>query len=326
MSSDESSNANASESATSDRRDAVREKAQLVQVTQARSRRIRTATLVSAVVAVVVVTAVVVTWAVSSAASRPMVSPANITDDGFVITTVSGVATEAAPGDVDATPTPEPSGSASADATPSPTPTPTDQPVVDIRVYVDYLSSGSRDFQVANVAQLSKWVDEGAATLTYYPVAMLTAKSNGTKYSVRAASAAACVGTSSPATFFAFNNALLTQQPEVDSDGLSDAELADIAIATGADSPKVVRACIEEQKYVAWAKAATERALQGLPDTDGVALTGAPMVLVNGVPYVGALDDPAEFAQFVLTIASEAFYKETASPTPTPSATPSATP
>jgi protein-disulfide isomerase len=155
---------------------------------------------------------------------------------------------------------------------------------------------------------------------------MLTAKSNGTKYSVRAASAAACVGTYSPATFFAYNNALLSQQPGVDSDGLTDVELADIAIASGSDSPKVVRACIEEQKYVTWAKAATERALGGLPGTDGVALTGAPMVLVNGVPYVGALDDPAEFAQFVLTLASEAFYKETASPTPTPSATPSATP
>ena len=34
------------------------------------------------------------------------------------------------------------------------------------------------------------------------------------------------------------------------------------------------------------------------------------MILVNGTPYVGALDDPKEFAQFVLTIASDAYYKE----------------
>ena len=99
-------------------------------------------------------------------------------------------------------------------ATPTPTPAATDQPVVDIRVYVDYLSTGSHDFQVANVQQLSKWVTEDAATLTYYPVAMLTAKSNGTKYSLRAASAAACVATHSPDTFFAFNNALLAEQPD----------------------------------------------------------------------------------------------------------------
>jgi protein-disulfide isomerase len=152
---------------------------------------------------------------------------------------------------------------------------------------------------------------------------MLTAKSNGTKYSLRAAAASACVATHSPDTFFAYNNALLTQQPDVDSDGFTNVELADIAIATGSDAPKVVRGCIEEEVYTAWAKATTEKALERLPDTDGLALTGAPMVLVNGAPYVGALDDPKEFAQFVLTIASDAYYKEaSATPTPTPTPTP----
>ena len=62
--------------------------------------------------------------------------------------------------------------------------------------------------------------------------------------------------------------------------------------------------------------------VQRLPDTDDVALTGTPMVLVNGTPYVGALDDPKEFAQFVLTIASDAYYEATPSPTPTPTPTP----
>ena len=48
------------------------------------------------------------------------------------------------------------------------------------------------------------------------------------------------------------------------------------------------------------------------------------MILVNGTPYVGALDDPKEFAQFVLTIASDTYYKESGAtpPTPTPTATP----
>jgi hypothetical protein len=79
-----------------------------------------------------------------------------------------------------------------------------------------------------------------------------------------------------------------------------------------------VRACIEDQDYASWAKTATERALDSLPDTDGLSLTGTPMVLVNGVQYVGAMDDPKEFAQFVLTVASDAYYDETPSPTPTP--------
>jgi len=79
-----------------------------------------------------------------------------------------------------------------------------------------------------------------------------------------------------------------------------------------------VRSCIENQDFASWARSATERALKGLPDTKDVALTGTPIVLVNGMEYVGALDDPKEFAQFVLTSASDAYYK-----TPEPSETPS---
>ena len=97
--------------------------------------------------------------------------------------------------------------------------------------------------------------------------------------------------------------------------------MADLAIASGASTPKVVRACIEEEDFAGWAKSATDRALAGIPGTDDVALTGTPMILVNGTQYVGALDDPAEFSQFVLTIASDSYYK-TASPPPTPTPTP----
>lgn len=304
------------------RREAVREKAQQVQAKQSRARVARRVALGVGVVAVVAVTATVVTWAFASTAGKPQLSPANISDDGFTVTSVSGVAIESTTGsapDDAASATPVPSGAA--------TPNPTAAPAVDIRVYVDYLSSGSREFQLANVAQLSKWITQDAATLTYYPVSMLTAKSNGTKYSLRAASAAACVATHAPDSFFAFNDALLRQQPAVDADGLTDDELATLAIASGAPDPKVVRSCIETESFASWAKGATDRALQGLPDTDAVALTATPTVLVNGMPYVGALDDPKEFAQFVLTIASDAYY-QTASPTPTaaPSATAAPTP
>lgn len=306
MSSDDPSNA----PSPSERRDAVREKAQQVHARQRRARRIRAVVISLVAVVVVAVTASIVTWVVSSDASQPTLSPSNMADDGFAVTSVAGVALSS---DVqqDATPSPSPSD--------EPEPTPTELPVVEIRVYVDYLSTASRDFQVANVQQLAKWVSEDAATLTYYPVSMLTAKSNGTRYSLRAAGAAACVGAHSPETFFAFNNALLAQQPEVGTAGYDDSELASMAIASGAQNPKTVRECIEEGEYRAWAQAATERALEGLPGTD-IALTGTPTVLVNGSPYVGSLTDPKEFSQFVLTLASDAYYQAT--PTPTPTAEP----
>jgi protein-disulfide isomerase len=310
-----------------DRREAVREKAQQVQARQSRARVIRRVSVGIGAVAIVAVAAVVVTWAFTSSASKPQLQPANVADDGFVVTSVSGVVgapAADAPGADAAAPSATATPAAAApETTPTPAPTSTGHPPVEIRVYVDYLSSGSRDFQTANTPQLAKWVAQDAATLTYYPVAMLTAKSNGTKYSLRAANAAACVATHSPDKFFAFNNELLKKQPSVDSDGMSDADLASLARALGVDSPKVVENCIEDGSFSTWAKNATDRALKSIPDADGISLTRTPTVLVNGVEYVGKLSDPKEFAQFVLTVASDSALK---TPTPTPSDTASATP
>ena len=255
---------------------------------------IRTVAIAVAVAAIVAVTAIVVTMTVGSAASKPLLDPANVTNDGIAVTSVTGTGIPdgtAEMGEAGETPVPAETPAAA----PTPDASATAQPAVDIRVYVDYLSPGSREVQLANAPQLSTWVTQGAAQLSYYPVAMLTSKSNGTKYSLRASSAAACVATHSPDSFFAFTHALLEQQPEVDA-RLADTELADLAIASGASSPKVVRACIEDEDFAGWAKTATDRALAGIPGTDDVALTGTPMILVNGAPYVGALDDPAEFS------------------------------
>jgi protein-disulfide isomerase len=298
-----------------DRREAVREKAQKVHAKQTRARRIRAGIIGVGIVAVVAVVAVSVTWAVTSTTSTRALTPAAAKADGFPVTAVGGVVV-AAEGVGDSTSL---EAGATATATPEPTPVATEAPEIEIRVYVDYLSTGSAEFQLANAPQLSTWVEEGAVSLTYYPVAMLTAKSNGTKYSLRAAAASACVATHAPEAFFAFNNALLSQQPDVDADGYSDTELADIAQASGVSSPKVVRGCIENGDFLAWAKKATERAVEEIPGTDGEQLTGTPLVLVNGSVYVGALDDPKEFAQFVLTIDSDAYYQ---TPTPTPTPTP----
>ncbi|WP_299087271.1 thioredoxin domain-containing protein [uncultured Microbacterium sp.] len=315
MSSDDNSSAPASRSS----REAVREKALQVQAQQSRARVLRRSALIAGLVAAVAVVAVVVMWAIGSTAGRPQLSPANTTADGFVITDVSGLA----PAQAEMT---DP-GAATPDATTegeaNPTPTATDAPaVVDIQVYVDYLSPGAREWQLANSAQLASWVGEGAVALRYHPVSMMTAKSNGTKYSLRAAGAAACVANYEPATFFKFHTALLTQQPEVDSDGISDDKLADLAIASGAEDPKQIRACVQDGAFTTWVKSATERAVGGISGTN-LALTGTPMVIVNGQQYVGDLTDAAEFAQFVLTSASGAYQKsQTATPTATPSPTP----
>jgi protein-disulfide isomerase len=313
MSSDDSSNA----PAPRDRRGAVREKAQLVQAKQSRMRALRIGALSLGAVVVVVAIAGGVYWAVSSSAARPQLDPVGASGDGFPVTVVSGYqGAQSAKGGA----TVDGSDPAAEQPQVTPSPTPTTAPAVSIDIYIDYLSPGAKQFQLANVAQLSKWVDQKSVTLAYYPVAMLTAKSNGTKYSVRAASAAACVATYAPEKFFQFNDALLRAQPDPDGAGPSDDELATLATSVGVTSADVT-SCIVGEKYLTWVKDATDRALKGIPGTKGVTLTSTPMVLVNGTPYVGALDDPKEFAQFVLTVASDTYYK-TATPTPSPSVTP----
>ncbi|MFT4051241.1 MAG: thioredoxin domain-containing protein [Microbacterium sp.] len=296
------------------RRDAVREKAEQVQIRQSRARLVRRTVLGAGVVAAVAVVAVVVSWAIGSAVGRPQLSPESAQDDGFVVTSIASAVSITSPDDA-ATPTEDSAGEATAAAATAPAP-------VSIHVYVDYLSSSAREWELANTSQLSAWVSEGAVTLTYHPVAMLTAKSNGTKYSLRAANAAACVATYAPDSFFQFNDDLLQRQPDIDSDGFSNDDLADIALANGSDDPKTLRTCIESEQFSAWVKDATERAVAGIDGTDGLALTGNSLVVVNGEAYVGDMSDPDEFAQFVLTSASVT----ESSATPTPSATGSTAP
>src|SRR5690554_4523099 len=43
--------------------------------------------------------------------------------------------------------------------------------VIDIRVYLDYQCPGCRVFEETNHAQVSTWVESGAATIEYHPVA-----------------------------------------------------------------------------------------------------------------------------------------------------------
>lgn len=304
-----SSDDNSTVPAKRDRREAVREKAAQVQAQQHRAGVLRRVLIGSGIVAVVVVAAIGVSLAWTSAASKPQLAPANMQQDGIVIDDVSA-ANALSTGEV-AAPEPDPSTTAAGEETVKPSP-------VEIRVYVDYLSAQSREFQQANAAQLGEWVKQGAVTLSYHPVALLTAKSNGTKYSLRAANAGVCVATNAPSTFFTFNHELLTRQPDIDTDGYDNKMLADMAIASGAENPKAMRACIEDGNYISWVQAATARALsESLPGTDAQKLTGTPTVLVDGKPYVGSLTDAKEFAQFVLMLSSDAYYKTTPSPTPT---------
>jgi len=198
-------------------------------------------------------------------------------------------------------------------------PTVTAPGVIDIRIYQDYLCPYCKDFDTTNSAQIQKLVESGAATVEVHPIALLTSRSAGSKYSLRATNAAACVANYSPDSFWAMNQALFAQQPTEGTAGLDDAAIKDIVASTNPTNMSAINKCIDDKTFEKWAQAATDRALSGpLPGSQVASVSGTPTVLVNGVQYQGSLTDPAAFNSFVLQVAAAAYSTATPTPTPTP--------
>ncbi|MCU1637343.1 MAG: hypothetical protein JWQ68_2582 [Cryobacterium sp.] len=291
------------------RRDIAREKArQLREEQKKKDRRNRVflqGGIAVAALAIVVLVALVIMNSIRPAGP----GPANMASDGILLTEgMTPVETPALKPDAEPVASkPDESGT-----------------VADIRMYVDYLCPFCGQFEATNSEQIGQWVQSGAATVEIHPISILTSKSAGTQYSLRAANAAACVANYSPADFYAFNAAMFADQPEEGTEGRSDEEIKDIVRASGVTkSLSQIDSCIDENRYKSWVLSATDRALTGpLPNASIPAVTGTPTVLVNGKQYVGALDDPKEFASFVLQAAGETY----STATPTPSATETPTP
>ncbi|MFC5503175.1 DsbA family protein [Lysinimonas soli] len=258
-------------------------------------------------VLVILVAIVLVLFSVAQPSGR---GPANMLSDGIKIGTgFKAVKTPGLP--VDSKPIPS--------ATNSPD-------VIDIKVYVDYLCPNCGTFEQKNGEQLRAWVKSGAATVEIHPIAILTTKSAGTQYSLRAANAAACVAEYSPDHFFDFNDALFVDQPKEGTAGLDDSALIARARSAGVTDIGQVGKCITDHRFRGWVQGATTRALDGpIPGADIKAVASTPTIIVNGTQfkYTTAFD-PNEFAQFVLQVAGDTFTKNP-SPTPTPSSSASPT-
>lgn len=288
------------------RRAEAREKARALRAEQRKKeRRSRLLLLGAVALAAVAVLAVVAFFLVDSV--RPDgPGPRNMASDGFRIgADLVPVATPALAADArPVTSAPNPDG------------------VVDIQIVVDYLCELCAEFEQSNGEFISTLVESGAATVEYRPISVLTSQSAGTRYSLRAANAAACVANSSPSSFKSFHERLFSQQPDVGTAGLDDAQLVEIAQATGATS-STVEQCITDLTFESWVRAATDRARNGplaVRDAEVDGIEGTPTVFVNGQIYEYSYPfDRGEFTQFVLQAAGDEF---STNPTPTPTPTP----
>lgn len=195
--------------------------------------------------------------------------------------------------------------------------------VIDIRVYLDYMCPGCRAFEETNHAQLSTWVETGAATVEFHPISILDRYSLGTKFSSRAVNAAACVANYSPDAFYDFNSLMFANQPKEGTEGLADEQILVLAKRANVISTPLIERCVNDQDYKSWVNAATARALAGpIPNSTVDRVASTPTVIVNGIAYDGPLNDPDAFATFVATSAGNAFTEKSTMETPTPTPVP----
>ena len=293
-----------------DRREAAREKARQLREEQKKRER-RNKILLGSGIGIGVLAVIAIVAFVIFTSIRPAgPGPANMASDGIKLSSDSA-------GDIAVQTT----AALANDADPVPSAANTDG-AVDIRIYLDYLCPYCNQFETTNNEQITQWVAAGSATYEIHPIAILTSNSLGTKYSNRAANAAACVANSSPDSFLELNSLLFTNQPKEQTEGLTNAELVDLATQAGATDPEVAK-CINDGTFNAWVTASTARALNGpLPNSDVAGVKGTPTVIVNGSQYTGSVTDADEFAAFVLQ--QSTVTSPTATPTPSVTETPAA--
>ncbi len=288
------------------RRDLARDKARALRASQKRRERRNRVLLQGGITVGIIAVVAVVTITILGIVRPPSPGPMNMLSDGIKIgQKLKAVPTAALqPGD-----SPVPSAKNKGD-------------VIDIRVFVDYQCAICRSFDKTNAAQLKTWLSTGAATLEIHPIAILDNKSLGSKYSTRAANAAACVANFSPNSYFDYNNLLFDRQPKELTTGLTDEQLISLVKQARVSKVKQISDCVRNQTFKPWVNAATARATEGpIPGSDVDKIAGTPTIIINGAKYDGSYLDANAFSAAVAKAAGDSFAQDsgsTPSPTPTP--------
>ena len=144
---------------------------------------------------------------------------------------------------------------------------------VTVEVYEDYQCPHCRELEETQGAQLAEYAAGDQVNVEYRGIAFLD-RASTTDYSTRALNASACVMDQGEQVWQRFHGLLFANQPAEGSDGLSDADLADLAEQAGAD-PAEVQPCLEDGTYEEWADAATRAA-------EDAGVTATPTVRVDG--------------------------------------------
>lgn len=138
-----------------------------------------------------------------------------------------------------------------------------------VDTYVDFMCPICGDFEKSYGEQLQTAAADGDITLNIHPVSILNRLSQNTEFSTRAGSAMYCVATEAPDAALDFFNSLFANQPEENSVGLTDDDLAALAEQFGAGA---AADCIAEGTYMDFVDS----------QTNTHDIKGTPTVEVNG--------------------------------------------
>ncbi|HLS04294.1 MAG TPA: thioredoxin domain-containing protein [Actinomycetales bacterium] len=145
---------------------------------------------------------------------------------------------------------------------------------VEAVVYSDYMCPICNSFEQLNGADLKELQETEGVVVSYYPVSFLDRFAQGTKFSSRSANAAMCVADGAKDSFIDFHDGMYENQPEENSPGLSNEQIAEIAAEAGA--PDSVQQCILEEEFVEYVDAITQHA------SAEHEVSGTPTVRING--------------------------------------------
>lgn len=139
----------------------------------------------------------------------------------------------------------------------------------EIDTFVDFMCPICGDFEKQYGEQLQAAAADGTITLNLHPISILDRYSQNTKYSTRAAAAVYCVAEKAPEAALDYFNLLFANQPEENTPGLTDDELAAFAEQAGGGA---AADCIADGTYMDFVG----------DQTKAHEIAGTPTVEVNG--------------------------------------------